>query len=106
MVQRGTLSSADAAVYAAMVASAFGFLASKSIAHRDLKPENLLFDEHGYLKLVDFGLAKVVPERTWTFCGTPDYIAPEILESTGHNWAVDWWTLGVLTHEMMRTESS
>ena len=74
----------------------FGFLTSKQIAHRDLKAENLLFDERGYLKLADFGLAKVVEDRTWTFCGTPDYLAPEVLEHKGHNWGVDWCDLGVL----------
>ena len=58
-------------------------------------------DEKGYLKLVDFGFAKVVQERTWTFCGTPDYLAPEIVGNKGHNRAVDWWTLGVLTFEML-----
>ena len=87
-----------------MVGCALGFLTGKKIAHRDLKLENLMFDESGYLKLVDFGFAKLVEERTWTFCGTPDYLAPEILAHKGHNYAVDWWTLGVLTFEMLHGE--
>jgi len=94
----------DASVYVCMVASALGFLSERHIAHRDLKLENLLVDDVGYLKLVDFGFAKVIETRSWTFCGTPDYLAPEILAHKGHNYAVDWWALGVLTYEMMHGE--
>ena len=86
--------------------SAFGYLGACRIAHRDLKLENLLFDETGHLKLVDFGFAKIVEDdaRTWTFCGTPDYLAPEIVGNKGHNRAVDWWTLGVLAYELLHGE--
>lgn len=72
--------------------------------HRDLKLENLLFDQTGHLKLVDFGFAKVIHDRSWTFCGTPDYLAPEIVTNAGHNRAVDWWTLGILTYELLHGE--
>ena len=58
-----------------MVASAFSYLHARKVVHRDLKPENLLFDCDGYLKLVDFGFAKVVRDRTFTLCGTPEYLA-------------------------------
>ena len=90
-----------ATLYAAQVTSAFAYLHARRIAHRDLKPENLLFDSEGYLKVVDFGFAKRIDERTWTVCGTPEYMAPEIILNKGHDKAVDWWTLGILIYEML-----
>ena len=70
----------------------FEYLHSKNIIYRDLKPENLLISEDGYLKLTDFGFAKVVEGRTYTLCGTPEYLAPEILLNKGHGKAVDWYS--------------
>jgi len=71
--------------------------------HRDLKPENLLLDASGYLKITDFGYAKVLGAdgRTFTLCGTPEYMAPEMIHGTGHGKGVDLWALGVLTYEML-----
>ena len=86
--------------YGANVAAAFEYLHERKIVYRDLKPENLLLDGKGYLKVVDFGFAKRVEERTWTVCGTPEYMAPEIILNKGHDKAVDWWTLGILIFEM------
>jgi len=87
--------------YSAMIVLAFEYLHDKRIIYRDLKPENLLFDSDGYLKVVDFGFAKRIDERTWTVCGTPEYMAPEIILNKGHDKAVDWWTLGILIYEML-----
>jgi serum/glucocorticoid-regulated kinase 2 len=70
------------------------------ILYRDLKPENILMDSDGYIKLSDFGLSKQAVESN-TFCGTPEYIAPEILSGKGHSYTADWWALGVLTYEML-----
>ena len=69
--------------------------------HRDLKPENLLINCDGYLKLTDFGLSKIIEGKTYTLCGTPEYLAPEMLLNKGHDKSVDWWTLGVLLYEML-----
>ena len=88
--------------YAACVISAFEHLHRKDIIYRDLKPENLLIDREGYLKVVDFGFAKRLKrtEKTFTTCGTPEYLAPEIILHTGHNYLVDVYAVGILVYEM------
>jgi len=87
--------------YAAQITCIFEYLHSKNIIYRDLKPENILVASDGYLKLTDFGFAKVIEYRTYTLCGTPEYIAPEVLLNKGHGKPVDWWTLGILIFEMI-----
>jgi len=86
--------------YVAGTVYAFEHLHGKKIIFRDLKPENLLLNDKGHVKLTDMGLAKVCPGKTYTTCGTPDYFAPELIASKGHNLAVDWWCLGILTFEL------
>ncbi|XP_050045099.1 cAMP-dependent protein kinase catalytic subunit 3 isoform X2 [Dermacentor andersoni] len=97
----GRFTSATGSFYAAEIVLALEYLHRMHIVYRDLKPENLLLDREGHLKITDFGFAKKLHDRTWTLCGTPEYLAPEIIQSKGHNRAVDWWALGVLIYEML-----
>jgi protein kinase X len=88
--------------YACQIIAIFDYLHAKNIIYRDLKPENILIGQNGYLKLADFGFAKRLNEgKTFTLCGTPEYLAPEIILNKGHGKPVDWWTLGILTYEML-----
>ncbi|KAI1500662.1 kinase-like domain-containing protein [Biscogniauxia marginata] len=95
--------------YAAEIVLVLEFLHEKQggVAYRDLKPENLLLDSQGHVKLVDFGFAKRLgsrddrPVETYTLCGTPEYLAPEVIQNKGHTTAVDWWALGILIYEFL-----
>ncbi|KAL8678549.1 MAG: hypothetical protein Q9186_005094 [Xanthomendoza sp. 1 TL-2023] len=89
--------------YAAEIVLILEFLHTvQGIAYRDMKPENILIDAEGHLKLVDFGFAKKVESReTYTLCGTPEYLAPEVIKNSGHGTAVDWWAFGILVYEFL-----
>ena len=80
---------------------ALGHLHRAGFMYRDLKPENVLIDARGYPKLAGFEFAKEVTGATYTLCGTPEYLAPELILNEGHGHAADWWALGVLLHEML-----
>ncbi|CAE6334352.1 unnamed protein product [Rhizoctonia solani] len=87
--------------YTAEVILAIDYLHSHDIIYRDLKPENILLGADGHIKLTDFGFAKIVPDITWTLCGTPDYLAPEIVNQKSYNKSVDWYAVGILLYEML-----
>mmetsp|Transcript_27661 Transcript_27661/g.81348 ORF Transcript_27661/g.81348 Transcript_27661/m.81348 type:complete len:375 (+) Transcript_27661:91-1215(+) len=94
-------SNEGARFYAAQAVMAVQHLHGIGVVYRDLKPENLLLDGRGFLKLVDFGFAKRVADRTWTLCGTPEYLAPEMVRGEAYSFSVDWWALGMLLFEML-----
>lgn len=96
--------------YAAEIVLVLEYLHEKQggVAYRDMKPENLLLDAEGHIKLVDFGFAKRLGNNndehateTYTLCGTPEYLAPEVIHNKGHTTAVDWWALGILIYEFL-----
>ena len=91
----------QARIYIAEIICIFDYLHNMNIVYRDLKPENILIHKSGYLKLTDFGFAKIIEDRTYTLCGTPEYLAPEIILNKGHGKPVDWWTFGILLYEMI-----
>ena len=89
--------------YAAQIVIGIGKLHENGVIHRDLKLENIMVSANGYLKIVDFGLAKMLgPEEVAnSFCGTAEYFAPEMINKTGHDFTVDWWAVGILIFEML-----
>ena len=89
--------------YALQLILAIGYMHKQNIIYRDLKPENILLDEFGYISITDYGLAKFIKkgDLTNSFCGSPEYLSPEMIIGNGHNQATDWWSLGILIYEML-----
>jgi serine/threonine protein kinase len=95
----------DAKFYASGILEGLSYMHSRDILYRDLKPENVLIDKTGYTVIVDLGFAKHVPDKTFTLCGTPWYIAPEVILGRGHDKACDHWSWAILVHEMTTGET-
>ena len=95
----------DVRIFSSQILLPLEYLHALGIVHRDLKLENVLVAQDGALKLTDFGFAKKIKYRSWTLCGTPEYLAPEIILEKGHGKAVDWWAFGVLFYEMLNGTS-
>ncbi|OHT17403.1 AGC family protein kinase [Tritrichomonas foetus] len=87
--------------YAAEILLVFQMLQSHNLVYRDLKPENLVFSADGHIKFIDFGFAKKIADRTYTLCGTPEYLAPEIIRGEGASFGSDWWAYGILIYEFL-----
>ena len=105
IVEKESYSEKEASDTIRPIVDTIAYCHSLGIVHRDLKPENLLYeseDENSLVKITDFGLARfVLNELATTACGTPNYVAPEIIQGIGHAKAVDWWSLGALLYEML-----
>ena len=88
--------------YSSQILLALEYLHYMGIIYRDVKPENILIIHDGYIKLTDYGFSKIIDHnRTYTFCGTPEYLAPEIVLLKGYDYTTDWWSFGVIIYEMI-----
>ena len=102
--KNGPFSELKTQFYIAEIFLAIESLHSRNIIYRDLKPENILIDSDGHIKITDFGIAKELDDEitpTFTMCGTPEYMAPEILQGKGYDKMVDYWSLGILLYELI-----
>ena len=90
----------DTKFYFAQMVLAFEYIHSRKIIHRDIKPANIIVDVNGYIKLADFGFAKVIHKEERSYCGTHNYMAPEIIAQTPHDFSADWYSLGAVLYEV------
>lgn len=97
----GLFTNADSIFYSASLLLVLEYLHSRDILYRDLKPENVIIDSEGFVKLIDFGTAKVIQGRTYTLVGTPYYVAPEVIVGRGYGKSADLWSLGIMIYEFM-----
>ena len=97
----GLLNREQAQFYLGSIIVAIEYLHERNIAYRDLKPENVLLDSQGYTKLIDFGCAKKMKERSYTLVGTPHYMAPEVILGKGYGLTADIWTFGIILYEFV-----
>jgi protein kinase A len=91
----------QARFYAGQVVLGIEYIHKMGLIYRDLKPENIMLDHKGFIKITDFGFCKPIKDRTYTLCGTPEYIAPEIVLNKGYGQSVDWWSFGILVYELV-----
>jgi serine/threonine protein kinase len=98
MVDQRRFSESRVKFYASQICLALGHLHKNKIIYRDLKPENIFLDSDGYIAMGDFGLSKVLNKEAFTFCGTPEYISPEIISEKGYSFETDWWSFGVFMY--------
>eukprot|EP00743_Colponemidia_sp_Colp-15_P000650 GILK01000725.1.p1 GENE.GILK01000725.1~~GILK01000725.1.p1 ORF type:complete len:1151 (+),score=234.53 GILK01000725.1:71-3454(+) len=101
LIKQRRLTESEARFYAVELILAIEYLHNHQIAYRDIKAENVLIESTGHIRLADLGFAKRIEYRSWTMCGTPEYLAPELVQNRGHGLGVDWWALGCLIFEMV-----
>jgi protein kinase A len=99
--ERDCIPEKETKFYGACILEGLAYMHRRRIVYRDLKPENVLIDDKGYTVIVDLGFAKVISDKTYTLCGTPLYLAPEVILSRGHDKGADYWSLGCLMYEMI-----